>query len=67
MYTAPVMPVERSTASKSRPLDDPLADPEPVSPSLLEPDPGVFHHEPFHPEPAEPYPVEPEPKSTGGA
>jgi len=66
-YTAPMMPVERSDSHKSRSFDDPLPDPEPVSPSLPGPDPGVFHHEPFHPEPAEPYPVEPEPKSTGGA
>ncbi len=25
---------------------DPLPDPEPIAPSLSEPDPGVFHHEP---------------------
>jgi hypothetical protein len=25
---------------------DPVPDPEPASPSLPEPDPGVFHHEP---------------------
>jgi hypothetical protein len=26
--------------------EDPLPDPEPAAPSLAEPDPGVFHHEP---------------------
>ena len=25
---------------------DPVSDPEPAAPSLPEPDPGVFHHEP---------------------
>jgi hypothetical protein len=25
---------------------DPVSDPEPPAPSLPEPDPGVFHHEP---------------------
>jgi hypothetical protein len=25
---------------------DPLPDPEPIAPSLSEPDPGVFHHTP---------------------
>jgi len=28
---------------------DPLPDPEPIAPSLTEPDPGVFHHEPGQP------------------
>jgi hypothetical protein len=28
---------------------EPIADPEPASPSLDEPDPGVFHHEPVKP------------------
>jgi hypothetical protein len=27
-------------------LSDPVSDPEPPVPSLPEPDPGVFHHEP---------------------
>lgn len=26
--------------------DDAIPDPEPAAPSLPEPDPGVFHHEP---------------------
>ncbi|HEY5328656.1 MAG TPA: hypothetical protein VIJ79_02130 [Acidobacteriaceae bacterium] len=26
--------------------EDPLPDPEPAAPSLSEPDPGVYHHEP---------------------
>jgi len=30
---------------------DPLPDPEPIAPSLPEPDPGVFHHEPGQPQP----------------
>jgi hypothetical protein len=28
------------------PVEDPIPDPEPSVPSLGEPDPGVFHHEP---------------------
>ena len=28
------------------PIPDPIPDPEPASPSLDEPDPGVFHHTP---------------------
>ncbi len=35
---------QRNTASH-----DPLPDPEPAAPSLPEPDPGVFHHEPGQP------------------
>jgi len=34
---------------KSVPVPDPVPDPEPASPSLSEPDPGVFHHEPGQP------------------
>jgi len=30
-------------------LPDPIPDPEPASPSLDEPDPGVFHHTPTPP------------------
>jgi len=33
---------------------DPLPDPEPSVPSLPNPDPGVFHHEPGHHEPGQP-------------
>ena len=36
---------------KNIPIPDPVPDPEPASPSLPEPDPGVFHHEPqTHPQ-----------------
>lgn len=58
----PPMPVET--------VVDPIPEPEPVAPSLAEPDPGVFHHE-VAPEPVEeiaevaPHPVEdpiPEPE-----
>jgi SAM-dependent methyltransferase len=31
---------------KTPPSPDPVPDPEPASPSLPEPDPGVFHHDP---------------------
>jgi hypothetical protein len=31
------------------PPDDPLPNPEPISPSLDQPDPGVFHHDPVKP------------------
>jgi hypothetical protein len=31
---------------KNHDVLDPVPDPEPASPSLPEPDPGVFHHEP---------------------
>ena len=31
------------------PTHEPISDPEPASPSLDEPDPGVFHHEPAKP------------------
>jgi hypothetical protein len=34
------------SSRKVRGLDDPVPDPEPASPSLPGPDPGVFHHEP---------------------
>ena len=33
---------------------DPVPDPEPASPSLPEPDPGVFHHNPGPPRPDDP-------------
>jgi hypothetical protein len=29
-----------------QPINDPLPDPEPAAPSLPEPDPGVYHHDP---------------------
>jgi hypothetical protein len=30
---------------------EPISDPEPAPPSLDEPDPGVFHHDPTKPPP----------------
>lgn len=30
-------------------INEPISDPEPASPSLDEPDPGVFHHDPTKP------------------
>ncbi|MEO6817160.1 MAG: hypothetical protein ABI177_10695 [Edaphobacter sp.] len=35
-------------------IEDPIPDPEPASPSLDEPDPGVFHHDPAKPPPPKP-------------
>jgi hypothetical protein len=37
-----------------RDVEDPIPDPEPASPSLDEPDPGVFHHDPAQPFPPAP-------------
>lgn len=43
----PMLPPQRlRTAAETR---DPVPDPEPASPSLPEPDPGVFHHDPAPP------------------
>ena len=42
-YTASMLPPQRSASSV---VPDPVPNPEPASPSLSEPDPGVFHHEP---------------------
>jgi ubiquinone/menaquinone biosynthesis C-methylase UbiE len=39
-----------------RAIADPVPDPEPASPSLPEPDPGVYHHEPGAPAPKHPKP-----------
>jgi SAM-dependent methyltransferase len=55
-YTPPMLPPQRP---KSREIDDPLPDPEPASPSLSEPDPGVFHHEPGDRPPSGPKPPPP--------
>jgi hypothetical protein len=38
-----MLPAQRPKAAA---VPDPLPDPEPASPSLPEPDPGVFHPEP---------------------
>jgi hypothetical protein len=42
--TAPIPPVRPVP-----PPDDPLPNPEPAAPSLDQPDPGVFHHNPVKP------------------
>lgn len=48
----PCIPRISSPMSTSKPdqnthvLEDPIPNPEPASPSLDKPDPGVFHHEP---------------------
>lgn len=49
-YTSPMLPPQRS---KVPAIPDPVPDPEPASPSLPIPDPGVFHHEPGNPHSAE--------------
>jgi hypothetical protein len=38
-----------TSAERMNPPNDPVPDPEPASPSLPEPDPGVFHHTPEPP------------------
>jgi SAM-dependent methyltransferase len=50
-YTSPMLPPQRS---KAHVIDDPVPDPEPATPSLPEPDPGVFHHQPGDPPPDDP-------------
>jgi hypothetical protein len=37
-----------SSDQRDHPLD-PIPDPEPISPSLEEPDPGVYQHDPAPP------------------
>jgi hypothetical protein len=39
----------RATDPSPQEPPDPIPDPEPASPSLDEPDPGVFHHDPVRP------------------
>lgn len=42
-----MLPPQRSAPPQTADLmPDPLPNPEPASPSLPAPDPGVFHHEP---------------------
>jgi hypothetical protein len=36
-------------APEPKPSLDPIPDPEPAAPSMDEPDPGVFHHDPMKP------------------
>lgn len=40
---------EEPAVPESAPLPDPIPNPEPPSPPLDEPDPGVFHHDPVPP------------------
>ena len=51
-YTFPMLPPQRP----SHTIPDPVPNPEPASPSLSGPDPGVFHHEPGDPPPTVPAP-----------
>jgi SAM-dependent methyltransferase len=53
-YTSPMLPPQRPKSSKTHAVDDPLPDPEPASPSLPGPDPGVFHRDPGDPDPPDP-------------
>lgn len=48
-YTPAMLPPQKP---KATPVADPVPDPEPASPSLPEPDPGVFHHDVDPPKPA---------------
>lgn len=52
IYPAPLTPGDpliSAPAETTASLEDPIPSPEPASPSLEEPDPGVFHHEPQPP------------------
>ncbi len=48
MDPTPLQPVP------SHPVNDPQSDPEPASPSLPEPDPGIFHPQTQTPNPLPP-------------
>ena len=54
IYPAPLSPDAPLTplvpAPTPAPASDPIPNPEPAPPSLDEPDPGVFHHEPKKPQ-----------------
>jgi hypothetical protein len=54
IYPAPLSPddplVHPPAREQSVRPSDPIPNPEPASPSLEEPDPGVFHHDPTPPE-----------------
>ena len=47
----PHTPPPPTPAPLPTPTPEPIADPEPAPPSLDEPDPGVFHHDPTKPPP----------------
>jgi hypothetical protein len=55
-YTSPMLPPQRPS-SKSHLVEDPVPNPEPASPSLPGPDPGIYHRDPSAP--TETPPVEP--------
>jgi hypothetical protein len=46
IHLAPELPAEHLATPVTK---EPISDPEPAPPSLDEPDPGVFHHEPTKP------------------
>ena len=52
---SPLMSTQKPSLGPHEPLD-PIPNPDPASPSLDEPDPGVFHHDPAKPPSSEPYP-----------
>jgi hypothetical protein len=51
VYPPPLSPLSQDQPLKpnSSALPDPIPNPEPPSPPLAEPDPGVFHHDPVPP------------------
>jgi len=52
LYPAPLSPdnpLMETTFVETAPAADPIPNPEPAAPSLDEPDPGVFHHDPKKP------------------
>ncbi|WP_035353229.1 hypothetical protein [Edaphobacter aggregans] len=69
LYPAPLSPDDTFASLSSPepklppapppPSPDPIPNPEPAAPSLDEPDPGVFHHDPQKPAPQKPDPPKP--------
>jgi hypothetical protein len=49
VYPPPLLQDQPLMARSPAPTLDPIPNPEPPSPSLAEPDPGVFHHDPAPP------------------
>jgi hypothetical protein len=47
----PIAPLAPAESVPDRSAPDPIPNPEPAPPSLDEPDPGVFHHDPKKPNP----------------
>jgi hypothetical protein len=51
IYPAPFSPEDPiASLTHHEPTPDPIPNPEPASPNLDEPDPGVFHHDPHKPQ-----------------